>query len=148
MNSHTQTIGLALYWEVSGSTITDDFTRDEITPAELWDRWYKDSVQDGEAGVLWSITTPEVLGVFEAAPFQYRSRFPLRENFLSFYEWPEHADTGERLNFMRLPVLDFGWSRDRADKGGFIQELTGWKPSPLQHTFPAEQVAHAAGLVE
>ncbi len=35
---------------------------------------------------------------------------------------------------------------DHADKGGFIQEATGWKPSPLQPFVNVETLAAACGL--
>ena len=40
--------------------------------------------------------------------------------------------TGEELNWLTLPVVDKLWNRKRADKGGFIQEATGWKPAIFQ----------------
>jgi hypothetical protein len=45
-----------------------------------------------------------------------------------------NADTGERLNLLTLPVVDKLWDHTHADKGGFIQSATGWKPSVL-HPF-------------
>ena len=39
---------------------------------------------------------------------------------------------GERLNWLLLPVEDKLWNAKQANKGGFIQEATGWKPSILQ----------------
>ncbi|MYT39010.1 hypothetical protein GTY66_23655 [Streptomyces sp. SID8356] len=59
---------------------------------------------------------------------------------------PAHAETGELVNWLRLPVLDLGWGTERADKGGFIQEVTGWKPSPLQPFMDVQQAARAAGV--
>jgi hypothetical protein len=39
---------------------------------------------------------------------------------------------GEEINWLRLPVVDKLWRADRGDPGGFIQEETGFKPSPFQ----------------
>jgi hypothetical protein len=36
------------------------------------------------------------------------------------------------MNWFMLPVVDKLWNSERFDKGGFIQEATGWKPSILQ----------------
>lgn len=44
----------------------------------------------------------------------------------------EDVEGGDRLNGLTLPVDDMRWTRRRADKGGFIQEATGWKPNVLQ----------------
>ncbi|WP_328835303.1 hypothetical protein [Streptomyces europaeiscabiei] len=57
-----------------------------------------------------------------------------------------NADSGEVVNWLRLPVLDRGWNDTAAHKGGFIQEATGWKPSPLQATMDMVQIGYAAGL--
>lgn len=50
------------------------------------------------------------------------------------------------MNWARLPVMDRGWNKTAADKGGFIQEATGWKPSALQPTMPYLAIGRAAGL--
>ncbi|HLL36370.1 MAG TPA: hypothetical protein VK545_21370 [Streptomyces sp.] len=109
--------------------------------------------EDGTAPILWTVTKPTRRDIFEAAPFQKRLEEQGFGDFLSMdagtYTWPEAADgSGERLNWLRLPVLDFGWAprTKLPTKGGFIQEVTGWKPSPLQPVFYAEQAARAAGL--
>jgi hypothetical protein len=54
------------------------------------------------------------------------------EDFLTFYSWPEDTKTRALLNWLTLPVVDKRWNNQRGDKGGFIQEATGWKPSILQ----------------
>ncbi|NER28870.1 MAG: hypothetical protein F6J89_14840 [Symploca sp. SIO1C4] len=53
-------------------------------------------------------------------------------DFLNYFTSPVHFKTGEPLNWLSLPVVDKLWNNQRADKGGFIQEATGWKPSILQ----------------
>ncbi|WP_229919816.1 hypothetical protein [Streptomyces minutiscleroticus] len=68
------------------------------------------------------------------------------ENFLTHYRPSIDAATGEPINWLRLPVLDRGWNAATADKGGFIQEATGWKPAPLQPTMDVVQIGRAAGL--
>lgn len=137
-----RTTPLHLSWEVSGDPITDDYTSDEISAQELWDKWFPEYAKDGTAKIYWSVGGD---GTFEAAPFSVHGR-PY-EHFLSIYTWPVHTDTEEPLNWARLPVRDKVWNRKRADKGGFIQELTGWKPSPFEPVFHAETIAKAAGLM-
>jgi hypothetical protein len=158
----TFTEELALHWESNGSTITDDYLPEEVSASELWRRWvdeYADRAhrdwpglyRPGEVTILWSVTTPNVTGVFELAPHTADRRgtdSPLHrlEHFLTHYTDPVHAETGEPVNWARLPVLDRGWSTVRVDKGGFVQEATGWKPSPLQEVMDVRQVGAAAGL--
>jgi hypothetical protein len=164
---HTQTEELVLYAEPNYSSITDDYLPDEISAAELWRMWvdkaankaheqWPDLYRPGEVTILWTVTTPGVMGIFEAAPHA-RTLPPdpelvklfgpyEEEDFLTHYKMPVNADTGEPINWLRLAVLDRGWNATAGDKGGFIQEVTGWKPAPLQHTLDVVQIGRAAGL--
>jgi len=38
----------------------------------------------------------------------------------------------EPLDWLTLPVVDKLWNARRADKGGFIQVATQWKPAILE----------------
>jgi hypothetical protein len=96
----------------------------------------------GAARIHWSVQGD---GTFEAAPFQHQPLMAPPEDFLTYYSWPEHHRTGERLCWNRLPVVDKLWRPRRADKGGFFQEATGWKPSPLQPVVYVPQILAAAG---
>lgn len=160
----TFTEELALHWEPNGSPLSDDYLPEEVDALELWRRWvdeYADLAhqrrpmlyQPGEVPILWSVTGPGGAGgVSEFAPHMVDRRCDsgawhgLQENFLTHFTDPVHAETGEPLNWARLPVLDRGWSVERVDKGGFVQEATGWKPSPLQETVNVRQLGAAAGL--
>ncbi|MFF2411771.1 hypothetical protein [Streptomyces sp. NPDC058092] len=161
--SHEKTAELALLPEANGSSITDEYTAADITAQELWTMWvdkYADyqheqapsEYQPGEIRIYWTVTTPQVTDVFELAPHSLDSRarrsgaYVPPETFETLYTHPTHADTGEPLNWLRLPVLDRGWNSSTSDKGGFIQEVTGWKPSPLQPTMDVRQIGAAAGL--
>lgn len=165
--SFTQTVELVLYAEPNYSSITNDYLPEEISATELWRIWVDKAANSaheqwpqlyrpGEVTILWTVTQPSFTGIFEAAPHtrplppdpelvKLFGRYE-EENFLTHYTHPEHAETGERLNWLRLPVLDRGWNATTADKGGFIQEATGWKPSPLQPTMDVVQIGRAAGL--
>ncbi|MFF9206344.1 hypothetical protein ACF1AE_32015 [Streptomyces sp. NPDC014986] len=166
-HGHVQTEELVLYAEPNYSSITDDYLPDEISAHELWRIWvdkvwnkaheqWPHLYRPGEVTVLWTVTTPAVTGIFEAAP--HARSLPMdtqmvellgsyeEEHFLTHYKTPVNAETGEPINWLRLPVLDRGWSATASDKGGFIQEVTGWKPSPLQPTMDVVQIGRAAGL--
>lgn len=137
-HGYERTMPLYLSWEVSGSPMSDDYYVDEADADELlrfWGRRYGDDV----VNIYWSI-----MPICETAPYQFEPW--ITHDFLSYFTWPHHPDTDERLNFLRLPVLDFGWNHERSDKGGFIQEATGWKPSPLQPVVHTDQLFAAAGL--
>ncbi|MEU8735249.1 hypothetical protein AB0C68_38520 [Streptomyces tendae] len=164
---HVQTEELVLYAEPNYASITDDYLPDEISATELWRMWvdkvanraheqWPDLYRPGEVTILWTLTTPAVTDIFEAAPHAkqlppdpelVRLFGPHRpEDFLTHYKTPVHAVTGEPVNWLRLPVLDRGWNATAAHRGGFIQEATGWKPSPLQPTMDVVQIGRAAGL--
>lgn len=152
--NYPQTVELALYAEPDGSSMSDDYLPEEADALELWRLWadkYANAYhleqptryRPGEVPIYWTVTQPTFTGIFEAAP---HAPNVLDEDFLTHYTHPVHADTGERVNWLRLPVLDRGWNATAADKGGFIQEATGWKPSPLQPTMDVVQIGRAAGL--
>lgn len=134
---------LCLTYEITGATLSDDYTPDEASALDLWSRWYPQYAANGEAKIWWSVQDDGSTGLgSESAPFVD----PDLDDFLTSYSWPEHAETGELLNWSRLPVRDRQWNKKQADKGGFIQELIGWKPSPFEPVFQAELIAKAAGL--
>jgi hypothetical protein len=75
------------------------------------------------------------------APFQAE----FDGDFLTYYSWPEDAN-GEPIMWTALPVADKLWREDDAAKGGFVQEATGWKPSPFQAVMDVGLIARAAGF--
>jgi hypothetical protein len=135
-----RTMPLYLHWEVNGDPVTDHYTPDEISARGLWDLWFPKYASEGPVKVYWSVRGDATA---EWAPFTDNG---MGEDFLTFFSWPVHAQSGERVNWVRLPVQDKLWHGTRGDKGGFIQELTGWKPSPFQSQFDAEKIAKLAGL--
>lgn len=160
---YVQTQELALLPEPDGSSISDEYLPGEISAQDLWQMWvdkYADAQHErqpgaydpGEVRILWTVTTPAGGGVIELSPHSYDSRatrtgaYEPSENFGTIYTHPVHAVTGEPLNWLRLRVLDRGWNETVSHKGGFIQEATGWKPSPLQPAMDVRQIGAAAGL--
>lgn len=120
---------LSLYWEVSCDPISDDYTLEEASAADLWREWRRRYPGDVKQ-IHWFVQSDD--GVFEAAPgSEMGSR-----GFVSFYAWPHYAN-GTLARWTDLPVVDKLWRPGRLDKGGFIQEHTGWKPSPLQSVMDA-----------
>lgn len=143
-----RTTTLALTYEIDGTPMSDDFYVHEAPADDLFRRWLRryGEKDGGKIGIYWSVRGElgdESNTPFESAPFQDHAW--LHEDFLTFFTWPRHADTGDRLNWLRLPVLDESWNEQSATKGGFFQEHTGWKPSPLQATVDIEQILKAIG---
>jgi hypothetical protein len=126
---------LVAKWEADGDWMTDDYTPEEADAETLfrrWAKWATEAFPNGFVPISWFVTCKEQKK-FEGMPFQYQEKPARRSNdFLTHYEWPVHPVTGERLNWFLLPVADRHWNDREANKGGFIQEFTGWKPSILQ----------------
>ena len=66
-------------------------------------------------------------------PFQYEHLTDMpSEDFLTFFTHPVNSVSGKPLNWLTLTVVDKLWNSKSANKGGFIQQATGWKPAILQ----------------
>lgn len=140
-SGHTVETPLWLYWELDGDSISDDYDPRTMPAAILWDMWRmgahdpraEDAFGPGALAIHWFV---EGDGVIEAAPYQEPENAP-EFDFLSDFTAPVNASTGERMRWERMTVVDKVWRRGPLPqgthlKGGFIQEVTGWKPYPLQ----------------
>ena len=131
---------LVAYWEVSFDPISDDYIPAEIDARDLFDLWVEQvrgRYPDGLVPISWFVVC-EANGKLERMPFQFNHcpDLPPPDDFLTFFTWPVNPMTGEPLNWLTLPVMDKRWHLERGDKGGFIQQATGWKPGILQpHVF-------------
>lgn len=154
---------LELYWEVAGDPISDNYLPseisedDRISAADLWAMWvdYEIDRPATRWGTLehlpiewqritWTVQGTDA-GIFEFAPHQEK-QWADQEDFLTHYFEPQDTQTRVRVQWPRLPVVDKLWRPGRGDKGGFIQEATGWKPAPFQPFVNVRQLATLAGL--
>ena len=126
---------LVAYWEAALDPISDEYTPREIDAQDLFYEWVKQikkKYPNNLVPIFWFVRCEEQ-GKFEYMPFQFdHFQSQQQENFLTFFTWPVNSITGEKLNWLTLPVIDKLWNSKRCDKGGFIQEATKWKPSILQ----------------
>lgn len=128
---------LEAYWEVSLDPISDNYTPQEMDANELfhmWARQVREKYPNGLIPIYWFVDCKgDAFATFEAMPFQFE-HFPgfVAENFLTFFTWPVNATTDEPLNWLSLRVKDKLWNAKQQNKGGFIQQATGWKPAILQ----------------
>lgn len=143
---------LGLSWEVDLSAYSDDFDPAEIDAVELWSEWrriYRDYAHpvlgEGWFSILWSVEDGESHWS-EFAPFANHDLMTEGIGFFDRFTWPRDADTDEPLRWTELPVFDRRWSPGHADRGGFVQEATGWKPGLLQPYVHIPSLAKAAGL--
>lgn len=127
---------LEVHWEANFSSMSDDYTPDEISAKKLFEKWVskvRDKHPDGLVHISWFIHVKgDRISSLEFMPFQY---FPLEnkpKNYLDRWSHPVDCETNEPIDFLSLPVPNKFWNLKRYDKGGFIQQATGWKPSMLQ----------------
>ena len=85
------------------------------------ERWESDAVP-----IYWAVRGD---GIFEAAPNNVVDR---RKNFLSVFTPPIDAETGEPMNWWRLPV--------RNERFPAFAEALGWLPSPFQVFAPLRSI--------
>ena len=107
----------------------------KLSAVRLFDLWRKKLNQD-TLPIHWVV---ECVG--ENAPFTGEE-----EDFLTFYGWPTNGVSGKAVNWLAVLVRDKAWNDTTADKGGFIQEVLQWKPSPLQPTVHIPTLLRAAGM--
>ncbi len=138
---------LELVWELNGDPMSDDYLPEEASAPELWSKWvshYGEPVMP----IYWYVAGP---AKFEFAPRdlqpQHQGGDQQRDaDFLTYYTVPVTGDDDEVIQWSRLPVVDKLWRPNETSKGGFIQEATGWKPSPLQSYADISVLARAAVL--
>ncbi len=131
---YEKNVVLEACWEVSLDPISDNYTPEEVNACDLLKQWIqkvKPEYPNGLVPIYWFIQCIEH-GIFETMPLQYKQNGISRDDFLTFFTHPVNPETGERLNWLTLPVTDKLWNSQNAAKGGFIQQATGWKPSILQ----------------
>ena len=141
---------LVAYWEANYDPISDDYTPEDISASDLLRMWAKrvrEYHPDGMISISWSVQCHKAKQ-YEYMPFQYipGPNTGTHADFLTYYHWPVHSKTGARLNWHTLPVVDKLRNKRQCDKGGFIQEATGWKPSILQPFVSLPALLQASGL--
>ena len=133
-------------WEASCDPVSDDYTPDEISAYDLFQLWdeYLQNRGGADLGLVkihWFVRGP---GFIEGAPAigDYGRDQPFRYD--RNFHTPVSSVDGGLINWNRLPVTDKLWRPGRCDKGGFLQEATGWKPSVLQPSVPIDFLRHCA----
>lgn len=147
---HVKRCGLALYPEVNFAAFSDEYIEGEDDPRDVWRDWLRylvrgerwDERGEGWLSIYWSVVAdPDPSGFgSEAAPrrFQPDAAFLPNSDVLDDYAWPEHAETGEPVNWLALPVVD--------EKAWFIYQTLNWRPAPFQSWVHIPSLAEAAGV--
>lgn len=131
---YVQRADLWLYPELDGSSCVDSCWSEDgedqlVFYVEWLERNEPDWLADDAVPIYWSVAP-----VHETAPFPHVwSRSGLYdENFLTFYDWPRDAETGEPLDWFTLPV--------RVDRFPEFGNALRWTPSPFQPTAPLKSI--------
>lgn len=165
-SGHERTCPLWLAWQVNGSSMSDDYYVEEMPARYLYQAWRNSYARDplaeehfgpGAISISWYVEGP---GICEFAPTagdgssawsKYYLNQPLLADhgFLHSFTWPKHDSLGF-LQWTRLPIIDGVWRTGNlpslcSTKGGFIQEATGWKPSPFQPYVDAHYLDQLSG---
>ena len=92
---------LEAVWEVELSSMSDNYTPSEISAVELLGKWAKQAHEkfpDGLIPIHWYVLSRDG-GKFEPMPFQYdHFRGEGLGDFLTHYDWPVDAETGDPSN--------------------------------------------------
>jgi hypothetical protein len=134
---------LEAYWEVHCDPISDDYLPEDMGAEQLfwmWARMMPGKHPDGLIPISWYVVGE---GICEAMPFQHRNL--LDHDFRTYFTDPVKYGTNDEINWLKLPVVDKFWRKGWAEKGGFIQEATGWKPSILQPSVYLQSLIQAVG---
>jgi hypothetical protein len=142
---------LRLIYEVNGSSISDNWYPHELSAQGVWSQWRKwidrhnEYQRDPERviPISWYVTSPDVAH-FEAAPFTTTCDDDC--NWLTHYTWPVNEVTLAPVSWTRITIEKCHWSEFGASKGGFIEELTGWRPSALQQSVSVTHLERAANI--
>ena len=126
---------LQALWDPDGSSISDFHTPQETDATELFELWAADALRkhpNGIVPVTWWVLIDEDYYNIKYMPVQFdRSTGEPTRSFIDDYSWPVVEETGQRLVWAELPVVDLHWRSGCADRAGFIQDATNWKPSAL-----------------
>lgn len=101
---------------------------------QFLERKYPQWLTSDAVPIVWSVVGGKT---YEAAPFTGDE--PSWGDFLAHFTWPVHAQTGERLDWYRMPVVN--------DRFPEFAEALAWTPSPLQPTCPLSSILQSrAGI--
>jgi hypothetical protein len=138
-SNHEKITDLWLYPELDCSAcIDDDECEEEEGPGQL--RYYCDYIQrrypqwwEADAvPIYWTVMGSGDAFGCETAPCRTNLGLGLHEDFLTHYHTPIHVETGEPLNWFKLPVINSRYPK-------FARAL-GWLPSPFQDTAPLRSI--------
>jgi hypothetical protein len=139
--AYIRTGQLYAYYYINYESITDDYELADISAIDLYDIWRAHiSKKDRDAvSISWVVAG---CGTFDPHPISERDT---TWEGLRFHTWEDDFTTPERIDgkpfrWLDLPIVYKRWNplwSDCRGKGGFIEELTNFRPNPLQSSVSA-----------
>lgn len=134
-----------LEWDVErGAFYSMNWVPSEITASELFSLWHVEHVgPSGSVALFWTVCAESGWGRRrEVERYPYTARHPLvgGRSFGDLFTVPVSEQTGDTIDWTRLPVADKGWHPGRIDSSGFVQEALRLKPMPLQPVLDLESI--------
>jgi hypothetical protein len=117
-------------YELWYDPITDDYSPNDISARDLYQQWRKHVVNSRYGDlipIIWFVSGP---GIFESHPiYQHVDN---RNGYDDHFTEPQRTD-GQQFDWDDLPIIRKRWNtNDKVVKGGFVEELTGWRPQSHQ----------------
>jgi hypothetical protein len=134
---------LVLYPELDCSAMVDDYYHlngdDQLREyvRYLEDR-YPQWLEADAVPIYWSVETPAWDLGEGAPPFLGSHVKESIPHFLDYFTWPTDVNTGERLDWFSLPVVN--------DRFPEFAEALAWTPSPFQPSCPLATILRVRGL--
>ena len=127
--SRYENVPLWLGWTVEGAyDATAGADPGEISAEDLFRQWAGAMGDPETLKLAWSVLSNQAR-LLENAPYTGEDH-----SFLDHFTHPFRQE-GQGLKWTELPILDQIWRSGLAEgPAGFIQEIAGWKPSPLQQS--------------
>lgn len=118
-------------WKLEGSEISSELLH--LSSSKILGIYLesiKERFPDGVIDIIWFIKGQR------NKRLQIMPRTNDYSSFLNFYSHPICIGGEEPMYWSNIPVSNL----DRIDSSGFIQELTGWKPKPMQLTVTVDEL--------
>ena len=128
---HPRVGHMCAHYELWYDPITDDYSPKDTSARDLYERWRKHVVNsdryDDMIPIYWYVSGP---GLFESHP--YLSHSYKLDGYDEHFTDPRRTD-GQKFDWDDLPIIRKRWNTDeKVVKGGFVEELTGWRPQSHQ----------------
>jgi hypothetical protein len=127
---HPRVGHMCAHYELWYDPITDDYSPQDISARDLYQQWRKHVVNSRYGDfipIIWFVSGP---GIFESHPL-YEHDYK-QDGYDDHFTEPQRTD-GQHFDWDDLPIIRKRWNtNDKVVKGGFVEELTGWRPQSHQ----------------